>query len=115
VSGISSKTKYFTQRRISLPGDPGKFEKCCDGHETLYEAMRCAENAHATYLGMKPSQPVHPIIEAIDAELRAQYLALISIGGTMELCVSKYTVTREVIEEFGFVTREKVQPKKEVP
>lgn len=111
----NSKTKYFTQRRISMPGSPGKFTKICVGHTDVYEAMRCAENARATFLGIKPEKPVHPIIEAMDADIRAEYLRIIAMGGTVELCLAKFTVTREVIEELGFVTREKVQPKKEVP
>lgn len=109
------KTKYFTQRRVSRPGDPGKYEKICQGHEDVYEAMRCAENARATFLGIKPEKPVHPIIEAMDADIRANYLHIVALGGTVELCLAKFTVTREVIEELGFVTAEKVQPKKEVP
>lgn len=112
MADSNSKTKYFTQRRVSMPGLPGKFEKICAGHEDVYEAMRCAEKARATFLGLNAA-PVHPVIEAMDADIRADYLKVIAFGGTYELCVAKFTVTREVIEELGFITRDKVQPKKE--
>lgn len=112
---VDSKTKYFTQRRIAMPGNPGSFTKICDGHTDIYEAMRCAERARATFLGIDRKDSVHPIIEAMDADIRAEYLKIIALGGTVELCVAKFTVTREVIEDIGFIVAEKIKPKKEVP
>lgn len=108
---INTKTKYFTQRRICLPGHPGKWEKICNGHEEYDQAVICAEKARAIYLG--EMQRNNPVKEALDAEIRATYLAIIAAGGTVELCLSKFTVMREMIEDFGII--KKTQVKKEVP
>lgn len=113
MTEINEKTKYFTQRKISFSGNPGKWEKICFGHEDLNRAIICAEKCKAICLGTYTRPEDNPIKEAMDADIRASYLAIVAAGGKMELCLSRFTVTREVIEEFGIITREKVQPKKE--
>lgn len=114
MAETNEKTKYFLQRRVSFPMALGRWEKVCDGHKDVLSTIACAENAKALYLGtaQKIEDPGHIMM---DAAIRASYLQMAADGGTVELCVAKFTVTREVIEEMGIVSPEKVQPKKEVP
>lgn len=114
-TNIRTSVKYFTQRRISYPGQPGEFEKCCTGHTELYDAVSCAEIARAALAGERDRHDASLETKAMDAQIHANFLALLAAGCTIELRVAKFTVTRETVEDLGFITAEKVQPKKEVP
>lgn len=115
MAEINTKTKIFTQRRITLPGEKGPWQKICNGHENMEEAILCAEKAKAILLGTYVEPNHNPVNEAMNADIRATYLTIIAAGGSLELCLSKFTVTREMVEDFGPIVREnKIQPKKEV-
>lgn len=116
MTEINEKVKYFSQRRLTMPGEkPGAWEKCCGGHPTLYEAVTCLEIARGALLGEPDRHDKSIEMAAMDAQIHANFLAMLAAGVTVELCVAKFTVTREMIENYGPLSCAKVQPKKEAP
>lgn len=110
-----AKVKYYTQRRLSHPLEPGKFEKCCAGHDDVYEAMACAETIRAALVGEPDRRENTLAVRALDARIHAEFLELLAAGVAMELRVVKYTVINETVEDLGAITMDCVKPKKEVP